>query len=48
MNKALFAREWKSSWKLLILFAAVLSMYISMIIWMYDRFWLGPSGSLKS
>lgn len=36
MNKALFKMEWKSNYKILILFALILSMYTTMIISMYD------------
>ena len=36
MNITLFKKEIKGSVKPLIVFAAILSMYISMIIWMYD------------
>ncbi|MCI5774385.1 MAG: ABC transporter permease subunit, partial [Erysipelotrichaceae bacterium] len=36
MNITLYLREMKGSWKLLLIFGAVLTMYISMIIGMYD------------
>lgn len=36
MNLTLYRKELKGSWKLLIIFAAILTMYISMIISMYD------------
>ena len=36
MNFALYRKELKRSWKLLLIFGAVLTMYISMIISMYD------------
>lgn len=36
MNITLYIQEMKRSWKLLLIFAAVLTMYISMIIGMFD------------
>jgi len=36
MNMTLYKRELKGSWKLLVIFAAVLTMYIVMIIGMFD------------
>ena len=36
VNKTLFAREWKANYKLLLIFLAVLTMYISIIISMFD------------
>ena len=36
MNKALFLREMKKSVKLLLLFAAVITLYVSCIIYLYD------------
>lgn len=36
INKTLFAREWKANYKLLLIFLAVLTMYISIIISMFD------------
>ena len=36
MNKALFLREMKKSAKLLLLFAAVITLYVSCIIYLYD------------
>ena len=36
LNAALFRREMKNSWKLLALFAAILTLYITMIIRMFD------------
>ena len=36
MNFTLYKREMKGSWKLLAIFAAVLTLYISMIVGMYD------------
>ena len=36
MNKTLYRRELKKSWRLLVIFAAVLTMYIVMIVSMYD------------
>ena len=36
MNLTLYRKELKGSWKLLVIFAAILTMYISMIISMYD------------
>lgn len=36
MNLALYKKEWKSSIKLLLIFAAILTMYISIVIGMYD------------
>lgn len=36
MSLTLFKREWKASWKLLAIFAAVLSLYGGMIISMFD------------
>ncbi len=35
MNRTLFKREMKSSWKLLVVFAAILTLYVVMIIVMY-------------
>ena len=35
-NRTLYFRELRGSWKLLVIFAGVLTMYITMIIWMYD------------
>lgn len=36
INKALYKREMKNSIKMLIIFAAVITMYVSIIISMYD------------
>lgn len=36
LNKPLFAMEWKSNYKLLIIFCLILTMYITMITTMYD------------
>lgn len=36
MNRALFKREWKAGWKLLVIFLAVLSLYGGMIVSMFD------------
>lgn len=36
MNKALFRMEWQHTWKLLVLFMLILTMYISLIMTMYD------------
>ena len=36
VNRTLYFRELRGSWKLLVIFAGVLTMYITMIIWMYD------------
>ena len=36
MNKTLYRRELKKPWRLLVIFAAVLTMYIVMIVSMYD------------
>ncbi len=36
MNKTLFLKEWKTNWKLLILFMAVLTLYAGIIIMMFD------------
>lgn len=44
MNLALYRRELKGSWKLLVILAAVLTMYITIIIGMYDP---DMAGALK-
>ncbi|MEG1742074.1 MAG: ABC transporter permease, partial [Acetivibrio sp.] len=36
MNRTLFKKEWKSNYKILLLFMAVLTMYAWMIISMFD------------
>lgn len=36
INKTLFAREWKANYKLLLIFLAVLTMYISIIVSMFN------------
>lgn len=36
MSKTLFNKNWKSGWKLLVAFAAILTMYVAIIIGMYD------------
>lgn len=36
MNRTLFLKEWKSSYKLLLIFAAILTMYMSVMIVMFD------------
>lgn len=36
INSTLYLREMKKSWKMLLIFAAVLTMYVSIIIAMYD------------
>lgn len=36
INRTLYKREMKSSWKMLLIFAAILTLYVTMIISMYD------------
>ena len=36
LNKALFFREWKSNYKTLLIFCGVLTLYISLIVFMFD------------
>ena len=36
MNKSLFRMEWQHTWKLLVLFMLILTLYISLIMTMYD------------
>ena len=36
INAALYKKEMNNSWKMLVIFGAILTMYISMIIGMFD------------
>ena len=36
MNKTLFRMEWKSAWKLLLIFILILAMYFSIMLTMFD------------
>lgn len=36
MNKTLFRMEWKSAWKLLLIFIVILSMYFTIMLTMFD------------
>ena len=36
INKTLFLKEWKTNWKMLVLFAAILTLYGAMIVSMFD------------
>ena len=37
MNKTLFRMEWKSAWKLLLIFILILAMYFSIMLTMFER-----------
>ena len=39
MNKTLFRMEWKSAWKLLLIFILILAMYFSIMLTMFDLRW---------